>query len=305
MTNSQFLADSISSSKQRFAGFKKRAGNRVDYGNPGLRLWFLRIIIVGVFLILIAALFRIQVFEGPYYRDLANGNRIKEIDLPPPRGIIYDRNGTAMVVNLPAFRFKECQLEQENCIAKTISKEQAIDLEVSGLKKGQSLVVDLNRSYPHGEAVAHLLGYVSEVSAEELKKKSSLSLGDRIGRGGIEEEYNSILMGKHGKELIEIDALGKKLRSLSSVLPVAGKRVNLTVDLPLQKIAFEALGGMKGAVVATSPKNGEVLAVASSPSFDPNVFTDIGLSAEERKLFNHLRKRRHRRSNSQRQSISF
>lgn len=240
------------------------------------RITSLQIFTLALFLFLLATLVRIQIFEGTYYRDLANGNRLREIPIHAPRGIIYDRNDIPLVVNLPAFRLRDGKS------VTTISKDQAITFETSGFKPGQSLEIDSVRSYPYGKTTAHLLGFISEITADELKNRPSYSPGDKIGRGGVEEEYESRLKGTDGKELIEVDALGKKLRTLTTVPPIPGENLHLSIDLNLQQEAYSLIKDHKAAVVAADPNTGAILALTSSPSFDPNAFTDLNLGATER-----------------------
>jgi penicillin-binding protein 2 len=258
-----------------FDNRRTRRRSRDDSGGPDvfLRLSFIRLVLVTAFLVLLAAIIRTQLFAGAYYRELANGNRIRQIPIHAPRGIIYDRNEIPLTANLPSFRLND----------QTISKDQAISLEASGkLPEGQNLEIDSSRSYLFGPAFAHVLGYVSEIDAAELKAKPAYALGDKIGRGGVEEQQEATLRGLDGRELAEVDALGKKLRVLSTVPPVPGKNIRLSIDAALQQAAFREIAGKKAAVVATDPQTGEVLALVSTPSFDPNVFTDLSLSGSDR-----------------------
>ncbi len=239
---------------------------------------------LGIFLILLAGLLKTQVLQGAYYRDLADGNRVREVYLPAPRGIIYDRNGTALVSNIPAYRLIKCNKTGELCTANIISRDQAIELQATGLPKGIDLVVDSARLYLNKQTTAHTLGYVSEVTAEELKEQSNYVSGDKIGRGGVEESYEAILKGSPGKELVEVDAIGRRLKVLSAVQPKPGANLKLTLDIKLQKIATAAIADKPGgaAVVVSNPKTGEILALASNPTFDPNIFTDFSIPAEDR-----------------------
>lgn len=247
-----------------------------DASQPLTRIPGLQVLALAGFLLLLAFLIRIQIFEGSYYRDLANGNRLREVVIHAPRGIIYDRNDIPLVVNLPAFR-----LRTKSSVS-TISKNQAIALEAGGLETDQSLEIDSVRSYPFGKTTAHILGYVSEITADELPKRNGYSPGDKIGRGGVEETYESRLRGRDGKELIEVDALGKKLRTLSIVPPVPGENLHLSIDINLQKAAYGLIKDHKAAAVAADPATGAILALTSSPSFDPNAFTDLNLSETDR-----------------------
>lgn len=271
------------SGESRTSNFLGRGG-RSNRAPTSDRLAWLRLVVIAAFLILLANLVRVQIFAGEYYRDLANGNRVREILVRAPRGIIFDRFGVPLTANLPAFRLLNCKdKEKTQCEGEVISKDQAIALEAQGtLKDNQTIEVDSTRSYLKSLAFAHLLGYVSEVSDSELKTDGLYHLGDKIGRGGIEEKYDSQLRGINGKELIEVDAMGRKLKTLATVDPKPGTNLNLTIDAALQQTAFDALNGKTGAVIATDPTNGEILALVSSPSFDPNLFTDSSLQASDR-----------------------
>lgn len=206
------------------------------------RLASLRILIVAGFLVLLGALFQAQIYKGGYYRGLADGNRIREVTIHAPRGIIFDHNGVALIANLPAFRLK----------GQAISKDQAITLET----KGEILDVETVRSYSYGWAMAHLLD-------------------------GVERQYQTLLEGRDGKELVEVDAVGKKLRIISTVPPISGQNLTLSVDAQLQRVAYDQVKDKKGAVVATDPNTGAVLALVSSPSFDPEHVADFLTSPDE------------------------
>ena len=143
------------------------------------------------------------------------------------------------------------------------------------------IVTDPIRIYPYVETGSHLLGYLGEVNQRELALPSSfgIELGDLVGKMGIEKVYNFYLQGEKGGRQIEVDAHGRPLRTISEVDPVSGHNIYLTVDLEIQKIAEQELGERKGAVVIGDPHTGEILALASHPSFDPNLFSH-GLSVE-------------------------
>jgi penicillin-binding protein 2 len=133
------------------------------------------------------------------------------------------------------------------------------------------------REYPHGAIGAHLFGQVGEVSPEELKdtRFNGVSMGDRVGKAGIEAEYDRFLRGRNGAARVEVDALGKLTKTLKRVQPRQGKQLRLSLDLDVQRVAQEALAGGtgKGAFAVMNVQNGEVIALGSQPSFDPNVFT--------------------------------
>lgn len=277
------LGDSISD----FVTFENRRFNRHDNSgreasfDSGFRLAAIQLVVLACFLVLFAGLVNNQIFAGSYYRGLADGNRIRSIPIHAPRGIIMDRNGTPLTVNLPSFRLVECD-DAKKCQSQSISKDQAISLDAAGLSKNQQLEVDSSRSYPNGADFAHVLGYVSEISPDELKTDGSYLLGDKIGRGGIEEAQELRLRGVPGKELIEVDATGKKLRTLSIIDPKSGENITTSLDKDLQTTAVDAIGSHHGAIVVSNPQTGEILALVSSPSFDPNYFTDLSLSASQR-----------------------
>lgn len=219
-----------------------------------------------MFLLLFARLFFLQVIEGYYYKYLSDNNRTKTVVIHAPRGIIFDRNGIPLVYNLPGFR--------EEVKGKTVllSQDQALGLIAQG-KTG--LEVDSLRNYPYKDAFAHVLGYIGQISPEELSLSqfAGYSAGDIIGKMGIEQEYEAQLRGTDGKELYEIDAKGDIIRKLGQQEPVSGQNITLTLDAKLQQAVSEAMKDVKkGAAIVSTPK-GEILALISKPSFDPNLFT--------------------------------
>jgi penicillin-binding protein 2 len=215
------------------------------------------------FLFLLARLFELQIIFGAKNRGLAEGNRIKKEILPAPRGIIYDFQGQELVRNIPVYRKK---IQTSEFVL--ISREEALKMESRG--ETDDLKVNIGREYLYGEALAHLLGYLGEANREEVEK-GQFKLGDLVGRGGIEEEYDDYLRGQEGGEIYEVDAHGEKIREIGRVEPLPGNNLYLTIDAELSQIAYESLEGKPGAVVITNPQNGEILALVSSPSFNPNL----------------------------------
>ncbi|MBI4990883.1 hypothetical protein HZB96_02200 [Candidatus Gottesmanbacteria bacterium] len=244
------------------------------------RVWLFVIILVLGLSLLFGRLSTLTLFEGSSYRKLAEGNRIRESTIPAPRGIIYDRNGNILVRNIPTFSLSNGQVFFEN-IPGTVSGE---------------IKESISREYEYGELFAHSLGFVGEINEGELKKlninpSSVYKIGDMVGKMGIEKYYDQKLRGRDGKQLQEVDAFGKVVRILGKVDPAAGENLQLSLSVPLQKSAAEGLKDKKGAVVAADPKTGQILALYSSPSFDPNAFIrDVNvekiLTAEDRQLFN-------------------
>lgn len=224
---------------------------------------FFAILVFGIG-VLFLRLFWLSVVKGGYYRSLSEENRIKEEILWAPRGIIHDRNGKALVLNKPIYREK---LKNKY---RYLTQEEVLAIEEKGLSKNIEQFV--TREYPYGEVFSHVLGYVGEVDQEGLEK--GLLLGSLVGKIGIEEAFDDLLRGREGKELRETDALGKKVKALGKVDPQAGEDIITTLDLDLQTKSSELLKEKTGAVIVSRPMTGEILALYSSPSFNPNLFSE-------------------------------
>lgn len=248
---------------------------RRNYQDPPpfkVKKFLLLLFFSTVIIFCVGRLIYLQIIQGTYYRKLSDSNRIRTQVIYAPRGIIFDRNGIPLVLNIPGFR--QIIKGSKNNSDKTIllNKEQALAQIAKGEK---NIAVDSLREYPFKDVFAHILGYIGQISKDELGKKeySAYSLNDRIGKSGLEEEYESILRGKDGKQLIEIDALGTPVRSLGQSDPVAGQDLTITVDSKLQQAVFNAAKDIhKGAVIVSKP-DGEILAMISKPTYDPNLFT--------------------------------
>lgn len=226
-----------------------------DY-RRGWLVWLTVLVAFGVILVRLAAL---QVLFGGRYALLADENRIRQVRLAAPRGEIVDRNGQVLVQN------KQVSVADPSL---KISVEQ------------------WRRDYPLGEAAAHVVGYTGEVGEEEVGllkgAGQKYEVGDLAGRMGLEQEYEGSLRGLAGGRLVEVDNVGQVVRELGRRDPVPGAKLYTTIDAGIQRAAYEALnlgraiprykGVRKGAVVVTDPKTGEVLAMVSSPSFDPAAF---------------------------------
>ncbi|HZJ18569.1 MAG TPA: penicillin-binding protein 2 [Patescibacteria group bacterium] len=234
--------------------------------NRSTRSLFLIVSAFIVFLILFARLFYLQIIDGSYYRYLSDNNRTKTVVVHAPRGIIFDRNNTPLVFNVPGFR----KTSQDKTTL--LTKDEAMPLLVKGEK---DLEVDSLREYPYKDILSHVLGYVGQISKEEMNNPVFIDYngGDLIGKMGIEREYESTLKGVDEKQLIEVDSSGKTVRKLGETDPIPGKDIKITIDLKLQKAAYEATKDIKRGVVIASTPDGEILAMISRPSFDPNLFT--------------------------------
>ncbi|AFY73254.1 penicillin-binding protein 2 [Synechococcus sp. PCC 7502] len=259
-----------------------------------------------------ARLAYIQIVEGDRNRQLAENNRIRLIAKAPERGRILDRYGKIMATNRlshaiylwPVAQSKEKwqdtiaklseiikipaseitrKLEQEGYnspnkvrISAAISPKLAIELgERFNELKGVEVDPEPVRYYPNGDVAAHVLGYTGELTETELNqlKAKGYRLGDVIGKAGVEYAFEDKFRGVWGGQQVEVDAAGKVIRILGQKPPKAGNTVNLTIDLELQKVAEKALGNLQGGIIAMNPQNGEVLAMASYPNFDPNLFS--------------------------------
>ncbi len=222
--------------------------------------------LILAFSIIIFKLFYIQIIRGDYYKNLANENRTKTQSLPAPRGIIYDRLGRPLVSNSPSFSIGEKGALQR------ISRDEALKL----IAKNKRVESDIQREYLYGDRFAHVLGYVGQISPEEiiLPEFKGYSMSDLVGKVGLEQKYEKLLHGKNGKKLFEVDAKGKIVRELGKQEPIPGENMKTTLDLDIQTSIKDAMNGVKkGAVVVSDPKNGGILGLYSAPSFDPNVFT--------------------------------
>jgi penicillin-binding protein 2 len=226
------------------------------------------------FFVLLARLADLQLIKGKYYKVLAEGNRIRRVPIVAARGKIYARGGEVLVGNTE------------------VKKKVAFDLEEGYIKsediKGASeeeIITEWERNYPYGSQIAHISGYLGEVSEDEVGKiraqcpaKGPRRIGSLVGRSGLEQQYDCILSGVDGEELVEVDAQGMRIRTLGRKEPIAGDDIKTTIDIGLQQKVAKLLAeeaeipsDRKGAFIATD-MNGEVLAYYSSPSYDPNVF---------------------------------
>lgn len=280
-----------------------------ELGELQRRLVILRIGLLFVVALLALRLWHLQVREGLYYRDLSENNRTRSVMLEPARGLIYDRNGVLLANNVPSFTLYvtlEDVKDRETLIDK-LTELLGLDPELIRKKlsgKGGKLLprkikdrltlreatiieshrldlpgvmvqVESQRNYPGGATAAHLVGYVGEISAEQLEKAefADLHQGSIVGQYGVEKTFDRHVRGQAGQKSVEVDALGHEKRTVVVDRPLAGNDLYLTIDARLQKVAEELLGEESGAIVALDPTNGDVLAMASRPAFDPNVLS--------------------------------
>ncbi|MBC7838139.1 MAG: penicillin-binding protein 2 [Nitrospiraceae bacterium] len=273
-----------------------------------------RLIILRVGLLLVVALlglqlWNLQIREGPYYRDLSENNRTRSVIMEPARGLIYDRNGVLLANNVPSFTLYVSleDVKDRDRLIHQLSNLLGLDealirkkLTARGSKQlprkvkdrltlreatlieshrldlpGVMVQVESQRNYPGGTTASHLLGYVGEVSPEQLEKPefSELHQGSVVGQYGVEKFFDRLMRGQAGQKSIEVDAIGHEKRTVVVEQPHAGDNLYLTIDVRLQKVAENLLGEESGAIVALDPRTGDVLAMASRPGFDPNVLS--------------------------------
>lgn len=246
--------------------------SKIEFERSPWRVTILLIFTIVIFFTLFLRLFHLQIVSGETSRELADGNRIQIRLIHAPRGVIYDRNGKILAASSPAFRLK----------TRLITRDEALELEVKNDPTAKDLEVDNVRTYPKGEILAHIVGYVGEISQEDLKKSEfkNYRLGDRIGKMGIEAQYESLLRGTDGGEVIEVDSKGAKVRALRRNAPIPGQNIYLTINSDLSEKLYRLIqdtllkvGACCAGAIAMDPATGEILALSSHPSFDSNVFT--------------------------------
>ncbi len=269
---------------------------------------------------LIVRLVYLQIVGHEHYATLSKDNRIKISPLPPTRGIIYDRHGRMLAENVPTYSL-ELIPEQIKDMDETLQKLQQLlnipsdkieqfqkqrkrnksftatpllqnlsDEEVAKFAvvrpyfPGVDVYARLVRYYPYGDLASHVVGYVGRINEQELKSIPTAEYRgtDIIGKIGIEKSYESQLLGTAGYEEIETNAQARAVNTVATVEPIAGSNIYLTLDIDLQKIAYDALAEYNGAAVAIDIKTGGVLAFASRPGFDPNPFV-TGISSKDYK----------------------
>jgi len=281
-----------------------------DERPPAWKIALLQYVIAASFLGLLIGYWRLQIGQRQQYMDQAERNRIRNLPVIAPRGRILDREGRVLADNFPAFSVllmressatlapervggiaRGLQLdpvELQHLMERTaklprfqpVLLKQAATLEDIAFVESHRLEypeLDLiqvqQRLYPKHEVAAALLGYVGEVTEEMIAKPgSSYKPGDVVGKFGIEGEYNQILSGRDGMRRVVVNSRGQEMGSLTTINALPGNDLRLTLDLDLQMAAEASLGDRAGAVVAINPRTGEVLAMVSHPSFDPNSF---------------------------------
>ncbi|MCW8886310.1 MAG: penicillin-binding protein 2 [Motiliproteus sp.] len=275
-------------------------------------------IVVVMMLALVARLFYLQVMQYDTYRAKSDQNRVQLQPVPPTRGLIYDRNGQLLADNRPSHNLTLTK-EQVDDLDGTIDRlKKIVNIDEDDIKRfkrrlnqrrrpyqsvplrfkltdeeiarvavnfhrlpGVRVEADLIRYYPYGQSLVHALGYVGRINDKELKRidEQNYSGTHHIGKLGVEKFYEDMLHGQVGLQKVETNARGRVMRVLERQDPVPGKDIQLHLDMQLQKVAEKALGDRRGAVVAIDPSNGGILALVSTPGYDPNAFV-TGISGK-------------------------
>lgn len=289
---------------------RNRAVSATPPSARSLRAITLLIAVTAPLMVCTFRLAQLQLVEGKYNRLQAEDNRVRFVPIPADRGNIFDRNGKLLATNRltravylwprqqsPEQWYASAQrlgkilgLEPQEILKKLeeagfasslpvritrdLSPTEFIGLaEFAGQMPGLEIRGEAARNYPNGSLAAHMLGYIGEATADDLKDHPDYPMGMLLGKMGLERTINTVLQGKWGNRLIEVDAAGKERRILGYQSPMGGESVKLTVDIALQKAAEAALGGRRGSVVVLDAKTGAVLTMVSHPTFDPNLFT--------------------------------
>ncbi len=282
------------------------------------------VLCVGIgFLILLLRLWYLQILEGDRYFSLSTTNRLRVRPVEAPRGFILDRHGEILVDNRPTFDLyamledltnptevvatlaeilkaptEEIQARlaegrerpyQPVLIRKDLDERMMVAVEERRLDlPGISLRVRPTRAYPSRGMAANLLGYVSEVNQAQLGREEFQDFrpGENLGQAGVERRFDAFIRGIDGGEQVEVDARGRALRLVNRIEPRSGSNIYLTIDKRLQEAAEAAFAGKKGTVVAMNPTTGEILAMVSRPSYDPNLFAQRLAGEEWQRIVN-------------------
>ncbi len=282
------------------------------------RVFFAIAFVIFFLLMLLSRYAYLQIMHYEQFREASDKNRIRLQPISPARGYIYDRNGILLADNYPVFtatlskadvtdiektverltpliNLTEEDIDRFNSRVKTAKKTERVTLklnltesdiarfsEVKFSFPGVAIETQMTRYYPHGELFAHAIGYVGRINDKELKSidKDAYAGTNLIGKIGVEKHYEDLLHGAPGFESIETDAHGNVLRKLGRKDAIRGNDLYLSLDYGLQQVAAEQLVGRRGAIVAMDPNTGEILALVSSPSFNPNLFV-TGISSND------------------------
>src|SRR5579864_810570 len=276
---------------------------------PTERLTVVSYVIVGVISLLLFGFWKLQIIDSDKYAQMAERNRVRSIPIIAPRGTMLDREGRVLVDNYPSFSVLllrdspsqvdkllpqiadglgmtlddiKQEIEAANAMPKfqpIIIKPQASPSDIAFIESHRADIPVLEmlmvhrRRYPHGDMLANAIGYVGEVSAEQVDASDSkLKPGDTVGKAGLERMYNDTLMGTDGLRRVIVNSIGKEVGRLEQQDAIPGKPIQLTIDYDLQAVADTYMADKEGALVAMDGRTGEILAMVSRPTFDPKDF---------------------------------
>lgn len=270
------------------------------------------------FITILSRLIYLQVKEQPQLTTLSIHNLLRVVPTEPTRGLIYDRNGILLAKNTPVFSLAIIPSDTSNLTDTVKALSDLVSLQKTDISAfyhalskyhryepvplkykltekeldiiylnqyrfpGVSIQANMLREYPLGDTVSNIIGYVGRINTTELKQLESTNNylpSDYIGKTGIEQFYESLLHGHVGSTLSEVNAAGKVIRHLQNIPQTPGKTIYLTIDSKLQTFAKQAFGDNDGALVAIQPSTGQILALVTNPSYDPNPFV-MGISNE-------------------------
>ncbi len=300
-----------------YARFKDHPEERRTFQLRAFIAFMLVLIAMGA---LLTRMYFLQVVENDRYTAISDKNRIQLKPEKPTRGLIFDRSGVLIADNKPSYnvtilkeevgkdldgviesvakiieisdrdlerfnkRLKRRRRPYESVLLRSqLSPEEIAKLSVNYHRlPGVRVEADLIRVYPYGETLVHAMGYVGRINEKELNRvdERNYSATNYIGKLGIEKYYEEELHGQVGMRKVETNARGRVMRVLENTEPVPGKDLQLTIDLPLQQVTEKLLVGEKASVVAIDPKTGGILALVSTPGYDPNLFV-TGISNKD------------------------
>lgn len=295
--------------------------DRIESRQHLFRLNLLIVLIIFLSSILVIRLAYLQISQFKRYKTLSLKNQMSIIPIGPPRGIILDRNGIVLADNIPVYVLEIIPEHVKN-IQETLKKLQTLlpsitEEDIANFNRarkqnrsfvpipfklkltqeevaifasnqyqfpGISIKARLMRYYPFSDLTAHVLGYVGRINLQELRQvdPTNYRATNFIGKSGIEKFYENSLHGKVGYHEVETDVSGRTIRVINKQNPVSGEKLYLTIDTRLQQAAYQAMQDKRGAVVVMSTQGGEILALVSAPSFDPNAFVN-GISSADYK----------------------
>jgi len=298
--------------------------------NLRARLRFIQVLVVALLGVLSVRLYVLQVVRGERYAEIAENQRRRRLPIPAPRGVIFDREGRVLVDSRPIYNVilsrEDVKDKDLSSLIDPLSEGLSVDKDIlrdyfeivktmpafesilvkQGATPGDIAWVESHnleypelrveqqpqRRYPDNGSLAHVLGYVGEISPEQLKQQSykdkNLKPGDIIGLSGVEQVYDDYLRGTDGYREVVVDSRGRIQDEIETVAPIPGRDLVTTIDLDLQKAAEEQLWNSvtkRGVIISMDPNNGEILALASAPTFDPNLFSQRITTKEGRQEY--------------------